>query len=394
MSKKENGSRRAVWMDVRADIRSGKDVMDFVEWCRKCGIDLVFAGINHITGAMTYASDVAPRCVETDEWDPTAEVLKQCRAAGFETHAWVCIGCWGRTGLDAKFISKRGPRFLMDTHPDWFCIDQNGKSMLTTGTKYLFLNPANAAVRDFHLRLCEEVLDRYQFDGYHLDYIRYHFHSPAIDTKHKEAFSGEGESLVVQLKGSERVSFDGPSLEAFQRDTGLDIMGAGKDLASRVKWLYSSKDGGARREVWYTWKSEQVSKIVRSLAPAVRKRGRKLSAAVFGGYPWCSQEIAQRWPAWVDERLLDVAAPMDYGVPISKYPAHLKSQTDAMKVEPKPAVPMVSGILSADIFDGLSGKDAGLLLKRFEEAARAQGRHGVCLYCYKSFRKLGLVWPL
>ncbi|MBA4389009.1 MAG: hypothetical protein C0404_13590 [Verrucomicrobia bacterium] len=380
--------KRAVWLDVRADVKSEKDAKAAVEWCRESNIDIVFAGVNHASGLMTYASDVAPRLAETDRWDPTQVFLDRFRAAGIETHAWVCISMWGGGKIDPKCVSSRGPRTLQEAHKDWFCVDQNGQSVLANGTKYAFVDPANRSVREFHVRLCEEVLDRYPFDGYHLDYIRYNFQTPQIPAKHKEAYTGKDDGLIVQLEGSERLSFDDATLKAFQRDTGLDLMGAGPDLASRVRWLYSSENGGARREAWYAWKSAQVTEVVRLLGSAVHKRGRKLSAAVFGGYPWCGQEIAQRWPGWVDQRLLDFAAPMDYGVTIDEYPVFLRNQIAAMKVEPRPAVPLISGIYSAELFDGLSEAGSDKLLARYMEIAKAEGRRGICLYCYKLFRKI------
>jgi uncharacterized lipoprotein YddW (UPF0748 family) len=376
-------------MDILADIRCEGDVADFVAWCGRNGVDMAFPCVNHISGLVAYPSGIAPRAAVAETWDPTAAVVSQCRLAGIETHVWVCIGNWGRPALDPARVSARGPRPLQEEHPDWFCTDHFGRSMLASGTEYAFLNIANPEVRQFHLRLCGEILDRYPFDGYHLDYIRYTFKSPGQTNRPKEAFAGsERSDTVVQLEDSERFSFDEASLRAFQRDTGVDVMGAGRDLAARVRWLYGAENGGERRERWYAWKSAMVTEQVRMIAQATRARGKALSAAVFSSYPWCGQEVAQRWPGWVDERLLDLVAPMDYGVPLAEYPEHLRKQTDAMRVEPKPAVPMISGILSWGTFDGLSGKGAADLLRRYEDEAKAQGRTGISLYCYKSFRKI------
>jgi len=374
-------------MDLK-HIHSPEDVAKFVNWCRHAHVDMAFPCVNHVTGYMAYASDLAARSIETDRWDPTAETLKQCKGAGIETHVWVCIGNWGRYRIEPALISVRGPRPLQETHPEWFCTEHTGMSMLASHAEYACLNPAHPAVREFHVKLCDEILNRYEFDGYHLDYIRYHFHSHQNLAQPKEAYSGDERGLAVKLSGSERVSFDEETLRAFQSDTGIEILQAGPDLASRVKWLYASADGGSRRETWYAWKSAQVTRLAREIGTVTRRRSRLLSAAVFSSYPWCGQEVAQRWPEWVDERLLDFVVPMDYGIPFEAYPGHLKRQTDAMKIQPAPAIPMISGVYSKDIFDTLPPGEAAVKLRLYEAEARRQHRSGISLFSYESFRGL------
>ena len=122
-----SGFRHAVWMDIHRDIQSREDAAAFADWCQRQHIDLAFPCVNHCTGFMTYASDIAPRSPVTDAWDPTAAVVEQCRKAGIETHAWVCIANWGSKEVQ---VSAAGPRPLSQTHRDWFCVDQTGVSML------------------------------------------------------------------------------------------------------------------------------------------------------------------------------------------------------------------------------------------------------------------------
>jgi uncharacterized lipoprotein YddW (UPF0748 family) len=381
------GGRRAVWLDIHRDVHAPADAEAFAGWCQRHGVGLAFPCVNHCTGFMTYASDVAPRSRATERWDPTAALLEACHRAGIGVHAWVCIGCWGANLADAGAISARGPRLLQERHPNWFAMNHDGRRLrVAEGMQFDFLNTCSPAVCEFHVRLCEELLGRYPFDGYHLDYIRNHFRLPAFQTQAKEAFGGGAAELEVRLEGSERMSFDEPTLRAFAQDSGVEILQAGPDLAARTRWLYRKDAGDARREAWYAWKSAQVTKLVRTVGDAVRRHGRALSAAVFSGYPWCGQEVAQRWPAWVDERLLDLVVPMDYGVTFEPYAAHLRRQTDALQVAPRPAIPMLSGLDHFSLFPGLSPAEAQRLLSRYEETARACGRAGICLYDYRGFR--------
>ncbi len=377
--------RRAVWMDINRDIQSRKDAAAFVEWCQRQQIDLAFPCVNHCTGFMTYASDVAPRSTVADAWDPTAEVVEQCRKAGIETHAWVCIANWGSKEVQ---VSAAGPRPLPEAHRDWFCVDQTGVSMPDSPdpevSRMSFLNLCRADVHDFHVRLCNEVLSRYDFDGYHLDYIRFTYKPARAVEGKKEAFAGE-KRPVVELEGSARFSFDEPTLRAFDAETGAGFSGSGSTPAERVAWLYADE---SRREAWYAWKASKVTALVRRLGAETRRRGRKLSAAVFSGYPWCGQEVAQRWPGWVDERLLDLVVPMDYGLEPDAFVKTLEAQQAALRVEPRPAVPFIAGILGFEMFDGLSPEAAREKMAAFERLAREHAQSGISLYCYGRFRKL------
>lgn len=379
--------RRAVWLDIHRDVHAPADAEAFVAWCQRHGVGLAFPCVNHCTGFMTYASDVAPRSRATDRWDPTAKLLEACHQAGIEVHAWVCIGCWGAGLADAGAISERGPRPLQETHPDWFAMNHDGRRMrVAEGLQFDFLNTCSPAVHEFHVRLCEELLGRYSFNGYHLDYIRNHFRQQALSAQAPEAFGGGDAELEVRLEGSERMSFDETTLRAFAQERGVEILGSGPNLAARVRWLYRKDAGDARREAWYAWKSAQVTKLVRALGGVARRHGRLLSAAVFSGYPWCGQEVAQRWPAWVDERLLDLVVPMDYDVALEQYPTHLRRQTNALQVTSGPVIPMFSGLGHFGAFSGLPQAEARCLLGSYEETAHAHGRAGICLYDYRSFR--------
>lgn len=382
----KNRFRRGVWMDICNDIHSAQDAERFVSWCNGMGVDLVFACLNHGTGFMSYPSEVAPRGSQTDRWDPTGALLTACRKAGLEIHAWVCIGNFGPPVITPSLISRNGPRPLQETHRDWFCTNHTGENMLDMQVDYAFLNPASQGVRDFHLRLCREILSRYPFDGYHLDYIRYHFKPAAKHSQAKEAFRGDESPSAVVLDGSERLSFDTESLEAFAGDTGIDLIGAGADLSSRVKWLYDTDSDPTRRERWYEWKAGQVTTLVSLLRAVVAAERRQLSAAVFSGYPWCGQEIAQRWPGWLDSGLLDLVVPMDYGISLDEYKGHLQQQNLAIKSGASPAIPVISGLIDVGISSGVLAAASEDLLRKYEALARSCGRAGVCLFCYPSCR--------
>ncbi|MCX7804648.1 MAG: family 10 glycosylhydrolase [Planctomycetota bacterium] len=383
---------RAVWMDINREIRSPGDIDAYVRWCGRNGITVSFPCVNHVVGAVTYPSDVAPRLAAYEGWDPLPELTRASRAAGIETHIWVCMANAGPPDLGkggSPEISCKGPPPPAETHPEWFCVNWDGSHVLECRAgggraaerlPFVFLNPARPGARDYLAALCRELMDRYDADGIHLDYIRFDFGPPSKQAGAKEAYNPDDPMAAVRgrLEGSRRYSFDEPTLREFDRETGIGFFDSGPDLASRVAWLYSDK---ARLERWYAWKASRVTELVRRIKADASARGRKLSAAVFAGYPWCGLEVAQRWPEWVDGRLLDFVVPMDYGLEPGPFAETLANQFSHLKVEPKPAVPFIAGIIT-DSFKGLDEAAAREKLAVYEETARRRGNSGISIYSY------------
>jgi uncharacterized lipoprotein YddW (UPF0748 family) len=252
---------------------------------------------------------------------------------------------------------------------------------------FLPLNLCRSDVRTYIYDMCFEGADRYDVDGVHLDFIRFSFVPPgrsgraAADPNLKPTLEGSVEKMLGD--GAARFSFDDETTAAFQEETGADFAGNGPDLASRVRRLYSDEH---RLEQWYAWKSSRVTALVRTLHEETKRRDLALSAALFGGYPWCGREVAQRWPEWIDEKLIDLAAPMDYGMEPDVHEERLVDQFSHLKTEPVPAVPFLTGI-SHSSFGDLDTGAAREKLARYEEVAERQGRSGVCMFNYGGFSR-------
>lgn len=384
---------RAVWMDINRRIHSVEDIEKYVDWCGRNGITVSFPCVNHVVGAVTYPSDVAARLAAYEDWDPMPDLTRLSREAGLETHVWVCIAHGGPVNMGqpgALEISANGPKPKAQANPELFNVDHEGRSMIDVPNQgggqnpHAFFNLCRPGSRDYLADLCCEVMDRYDVDGIHLDYIRFCFDTGERIEGGKEAYNPKEGEPLVRLEGSRRYSFDEPTLRDFQEETAMDFFGAGNDLTERVAWLYSDVE---RRESWYAWKSSKVTEMVRRMHEETAKRGKKLSAAVFGGYPWCGQEVGQRWPGWIDEKLLDFVVPMDYDREPDALAGLLADQFSHLAVVPKPAVPFIAGI-SSSTFRDLEPGARREKLAEYEDTAGKAGQNGISFYCYGSFETL------
>jgi uncharacterized lipoprotein YddW (UPF0748 family) len=89
-------------------------------------------------------------------YDPLRLVIDECHQRGMELHAWVVtipIGKWDSFG--ARQLRKVQP------------------SLVKKIGEEAFMNPAHPQTADYLARFCRDIVERYDVDGIHLDYIRY-----------------------------------------------------------------------------------------------------------------------------------------------------------------------------------------------------------------------------
>ena len=127
------------------------------------------AGINtvmlqtRVRATTIYPSDIEPwdGCLSgqpgvSPGYDALQMAIDECHRRGMELHAWVVtipVGKWNTYGC--KRIRKRYPSIIVK-------IGDEG-----------FMQPEAYLTADYLGNLCQEITERYDIDGIHLDYIRY-----------------------------------------------------------------------------------------------------------------------------------------------------------------------------------------------------------------------------
>lgn len=101
---------------------------------------------------------------DTTAYDPLQYAIELAHKRGLEIHAWVnlikCYDSSEKTLFDS-------PLHICQIHPDWIVKDsQDG------GTSY-WLDPGLPAVRSYLTDLVSELVENYDIDGIHYDYLRY-----------------------------------------------------------------------------------------------------------------------------------------------------------------------------------------------------------------------------
>jgi uncharacterized lipoprotein YddW (UPF0748 family) len=191
-------------------------------------------------------------------WDPLEIAIEETRRLGMELHAWSNVFIVGHTSHTPK-SSGSSPPHVVYSHPEWIETVDNNE----------WLNPGIPEVREWIVTNVIELVENYDIDAVHFDYIRY----PA---------------------------------KGFDSD---------QDLKSRhnPKGIADLDD----------WRRENVTDFVRSSYDAVKERKPwiKVGSAVAGSYQWYSGAPPSNWGyndlyqesrKWLEEEIHDYVAPMIY----------------------------------------------------------------------------------
>ncbi|NES64800.1 MAG: family 10 glycosylhydrolase [Okeania sp. SIO2D1] len=281
---------RAVWLDrgtiVRA--RSERGLAMVFDRLAAAGINTVFFETLN-AGYTIYPSNVAPRQNPlTISWDPLESAVKLARERNMEIHAWIWTFATGNKAHNRALgqpDSYLGP--VISAHPNWVMTDNKGRKRHPSDGK-VYMDPANPYVRQYLLRIIDEIASRYQVDGIQLDYIRYPFQNPGRNFSY-------GYSTIAR--------------QQFQQLHGVDPMKiSSRDRQNRWKWT--------------EFKINQVNSFVADTSKFLKQKYPQmiLSAAVF---PFPRHErfdkIQQDWETWVLRGDIDLLTPMTYALDTNRF---------------------------------------------------------------------------
>lgn len=202
-------------------------------------------------------------------------LISEAHERGIEVHAWV-------QNFNVGFDGMEYPQFLKD-HPEWIIYNDDATFLQRNeGGKYIFADPANPEVQEYLLDIYKELMDEYDFEGLHLDYIRYPVTYRDQDTGYTDYARNEFQTLN---------NLDGTT-----------------DLETLVK-----TDDDIHQK-WTDYKTEKVTSFVKSVVDAMHEQDTKkiISTAIFPDTLEATIKKNQDWPTWVKNGWIDVTTPMAY----------------------------------------------------------------------------------
>ncbi|MCA1595477.1 MAG: family 10 glycosylhydrolase, partial [Chloroflexi bacterium] len=161
---------RAMWV-VRYSLLSPEQVHAVVERAYRYHFNALMVQVRG-RGDAYYGSSIEPRAEgllsQPADFDPLAQMIREAHLHGIKVFAW----------FDSMLVwtgsrRPRSPRHVVNLHPEWIDARYDGYAMSGTDYEGQFLNPGIPAVRQYTVRVCEDLVRQYDVDGIHLDYIRY-----------------------------------------------------------------------------------------------------------------------------------------------------------------------------------------------------------------------------
>ena len=158
------------WPRTRANSAAGierqkQELIDILDRLKEANFNTVLFQ-TRTRGDVFYASDIEPyNSILTGKvdgnpgYDPLAFAVEECHKRGMECHAWmVTIPLGNRkhvAALKGKSVTKKRP------------------AITAAYKREYFLNPGHPETKEYLMNLVREVVERYDVDGVHFDYLRY-----------------------------------------------------------------------------------------------------------------------------------------------------------------------------------------------------------------------------
>ena len=296
---------RALWV-VRTTLRDPDSVRVMAARASEAGFNTLIVQVRG-RGDAYYGSRWEPPPAglkaSSPAYDPLALAVREGHGLGLAVHAW----------LNAHIVAGVGPLpdhpdHLVRSRPDLlavpkalarqlFHMDPHDPEYVKALHRYaqrhggqvegLYTSPAHPDVKEHIYSVWMDVVEKYDLDGVHFDYIRYA--SPDFDYS-RPALESFRRWILPRLSPVRR-----DELRAAYRDDPL---------------AYAEAFPGP----WGEFRRIQITELVRRVHHGVRKRRPELliSAAVLADREAAYRDRFQDWGTWLEEGIVDVVAPMAY----------------------------------------------------------------------------------
>ena len=288
-------NNKYIWVNKESLIDTVKidSVISFVE---NNNIDNIFFQVRS-RGDALYESQIVPKYEKIDsDFDPLNYVLEKTKDKNIKVHAWF-----------NTYILWSSPNNPIDSlHfyyqcPNCFATDFNGKSdshikldqIQSQNWEGVFLSPLNSNVNKHILLVIDELINTYDVDGLHLDYVRF-----------QDMFYGYNKIGIKEFE--DKYNFNPKDI-----DRGL--------ISTRFGYLDSEVD--SMTNLWEDYKINGVTNLVKDIKNLIENIDSSvmLSIAVKPNIFEAKYRWYQDWLSWVNLDLIDFAVVMNYEKNINKF---------------------------------------------------------------------------
>ena len=311
---------RGLWV-VRSTLVHPDSVRAMVARAADAGFNTLLVQIRG-RGDAYYSGGFEPRAAEIQDqpaFDPLALTIREAKARGIEVHAWMNVHL-----ISSALAISRDPKHLVNERPELLAIPRElaeelydvdpasrvyrerlvEYTLANRGTvEGLYSSPSAPEVKERVYAIATGLVERYEIDGIHLDYVRY---------------------------PSQAFDYSRGALDRFR--AWID----GRITDDRRAALTSALDRNplafveAFPDRWDEYRRDQITDLVERIYVGVKRRRPEVlvSVAVFPDARESFTHRFQDWEGWLRMGIVDVVAPMAYNPSDALFAEAISSAVD------------------------------------------------------------------
>jgi len=278
-----------IWV-IRDQITSRDKINKVVDFAVKNGFTDIFVQVRG-RGDAYYKSNIVlfTPAVNDKKFDPLKYILSKAHPKGLKVHAWVNVFL-----LWSSDRKPKNKRHLLNLHPEWCSIDANGvkdvnrtnKDFVANKTEGIYLSPLVPEVRAYLISVFKELVENYNIDGLHFDYIRYPKSTYDFNSYGRRTYKEKTGIDPILLSISDKSFFSGWEKH-------------------KLEYLI---DG------WNNFRCDAISELVQQVKDVIVATRKPIvfSAAVKPDPIEAKNSFYQDWVTWIKNGWIDFAIPMNY----------------------------------------------------------------------------------
>ena len=295
---------QCLWV-VRDALQSQKSIDDLIDFASEKNINDLFVQVRG-RGDALYKSQMIPRSqlLPSNEFDPLSYLLQNIKGKGIKVHAWVNVYLiWSNRimPIDKQHIIYKNEDWV-DTTEEWPLNINRQLNRISRNSEGegVFLAPNHPEVNNYLVSVFKEIIDNYEIDGLHLDYIRYqdadYGRNPYAIAKFKKDVGRDPNPWFLEMERSNVAS---------QR------------LIGNLKQWNNSKRSSITNLV------KEIKELINDTRPNII-----LSAAVKPNLYVARERFLQEWDVWLAAGYVDWVVPMNYSPNMSDFSQNISVIND------------------------------------------------------------------
>ncbi len=296
-----NNFDKCIWVKADSMIKE-ESIYDALIFAYEHEFNKVFLQVRS-RGDSFYSSSIVPKNDLIDnDFDPLKYALDLGHSLGLEVHAWVnTYILWSSPNKPSY------PNHLYYTNPDWMEVNVHGKSdssidinaPQSLNWEGIFLSPNNPEVNNYLSSVFYELIDDYDIDGLHFDYIRFQ----------------------DDIYGYNKIGRN-----IFEKKYGFDPFDIERNIIS-PKYGWSIAEIDSMKSIWSDYKISNINSLVYKVKNRIDSLNKdiKISAAVKTNPLISKKKWSQDWKYWIDEEIMDFVVTMNYDPSLINFSKNIES---------------------------------------------------------------------